>query len=400
MNEDRLRRDLRTVAPPDAERAEERAWSLVSSAYADRPADGSTRSPAGRRAKLAIASAVAVLLAAGLTLTPAGAEVRKWIGDAIDPGRDDAKPALTRLPAPGNLLVTSATGAWIVHDDGSKRLLGNYRQATWSPNGLYVAVTRGRELSAVDPEGTIRWSIARGNLTDPAWSPNEGYRIAYRSGDEVRVIWGDGTNDKALADSAAVEPAWEPRAGRRNVLAYVDGSNRVHITDTDTQRDLARSAPVDRPLELEWSSDGSELLVLARSSLLVLDPGGSVLWQERFSRGTDGITASFAPGGSDVTVIRQIQSDPIRSEVVQLSNRAHGVVEHRLFSGLGRFQGLAYSPDAQRLLVGWKDADQWLFLPSEGSGHVDSVANISKQFDSGTEKGSFPEIDGWCCRPG
>ena len=52
------------------------------------------------------------------------------------------------LPAAGELLVESAQGPWIVHDDGSKRLLGDSDAATWSPHGLFVAATGGRELVA------------------------------------------------------------------------------------------------------------------------------------------------------------------------------------------------------------------------------------------------------------
>ncbi len=41
-------------------------------------------------------------------------------------------------------------------------------------------------------------------VSDPVWSPNEGFRVAYRSGDELRVVWGDGVNDRAIGPAAAV----------------------------------------------------------------------------------------------------------------------------------------------------------------------------------------------------
>ena len=73
---------------------------------------------------------------------------------------DDAKPALRSLPAAGELLVESEQGPWIVREDGSKRLLGDYEEASWSqPRGLYVAATDGRTLLAVEPDGTVRWTI-------------------------------------------------------------------------------------------------------------------------------------------------------------------------------------------------------------------------------------------------
>ena len=53
------------------------------------------------------------------------------------------------------------------------RFLGNYTDATWSPHGLFVAVTHGRQLSAIAPDGTPHWSLAqRQRVSDPRWSPS------------------------------------------------------------------------------------------------------------------------------------------------------------------------------------------------------------------------------------
>ena len=81
------------------------------------------------------------------------------VHDVVEPGPENAQPALTSLPAPGRLLVTSPEGPWIVDRDGSQRLLGDYQEAAWSPSGLFAAVSRGRQLTAVDPVGNCagRW---------------------------------------------------------------------------------------------------------------------------------------------------------------------------------------------------------------------------------------------------
>src|SRR5437762_2067872 len=70
-------------------------------------------------------------------------------------GVQHAQPALFRLPAPGRLLVQSVEGPWVVQPDGSKRLLGPYLEAAWSPHGLFVAVTKPDELAAVEPSGSV-----------------------------------------------------------------------------------------------------------------------------------------------------------------------------------------------------------------------------------------------------
>ena len=84
-------------------------------------------------------------------------------------GVEEAAPALFALPADGRVLVTSARGVWVVRPDGSKRLLGRYREASWSPFGRFVVAARANELAALDPStGELRWSLARPARPAPA----------------------------------------------------------------------------------------------------------------------------------------------------------------------------------------------------------------------------------------
>src|SRR4029450_6500400 len=95
--------------------------------------------------------------------------------------------------------------------DGTRQRLVPWTAATWSPRGLYVAAWRGRELSAVAPNGRVAWTIAaRGAVRDATWSP-DGYRIAYRRDDVLAVVAGDGTGARVLARPVrAVAPAGGP----------------------------------------------------------------------------------------------------------------------------------------------------------------------------------------------
>src|SRR4029077_20413203 len=82
------------------------------------------------------------------------------------------KPARPALPAGGSLLVNSSKGPWIVHPDGSMRLLGPWGWAAVSPKAEPVAVPRAPRLAAHAPGGTIRWSLARSKpLHGARWSP-------------------------------------------------------------------------------------------------------------------------------------------------------------------------------------------------------------------------------------
>ena len=166
--------------------------------------------------------------------------------------------------------MQSAAGPWVVQPDGSRRLLGDYGEATWSPNGLFVAAAAGRTLTAVEPDGTPHWSLtAPGPVTDPRWSPGR-YRIAYRAGDQLRVTAADGTGDHRLArGTAPVAPAWSPLGACQ--LAYVEGgvppAPRLRIADSESGERLGSAPALAAMFELEWGDGGRSLLEASRSAL-------------------------------------------------------------------------------------------------------------------------------------
>jgi WD40 repeat protein len=395
-----LRRRLQDAPIPDEHGARERGWRVVRAAFqGHRPPTHAARVPA----RLGIAIAVAGL-ALVLVLTPAGAKVVDVVRDVVQPGEENARPALTSLPAPGDLLVTSPKGPWIVHRDGSKRLLGAYDDATWSPHGLFAAVTRDRELTAVDPFGTVRWSIPSEHpVSDPAWSPS-GVQVAYLSGGSLRVVAGNGTDDHLLANRVArVAPAWRPlreplpvgeiaNGPGTNVLAYADRRGRVTARDVDSGAVLWRTDRYVSPIRaLEWSADRSRILVRTDSFVDFLDARGRVV--SRVTMPT--IDASMSPNGRQVAFIRRTQSGDSR---LLVTGRDGGGAPQSLLSGPGRITTPTWSPDGKLLLVAWPDADQWVFNDPAHPRRVDPVGHISRQFDPGaTGRPPFPTISGWCC---
>lgn len=394
IDERRLRERLEGSEAPDAAAAEERAWAVVSGAFEQRR---SARAPRPRvRSRLGLA--LAVLLTTGLiALSPAGAEVADWIGDAFDPGRKDARPALAALPAPGRLLVTSERGPWIVQRDGSKRRLGDYDDAAWSPRGLFVVVTGGRQLVAVEPGGDPRWSLARNaTVQGPAWSP-DGFRIAYLSGRTLHVVAGDGTGDRRLARrAAALAPAWRP--GKEHVLTFSDPQGRIVTAEADSGRHLSRSAPGPVPTSMAWSPDGRRLVAMAPGVVRVLDQRGQLV--RRIATPTGAVNRALAihPSGNSAALSRHF-AGARRSEVVS-ERLAPSGRRGKLFTGDGRFSDLAWSPNGRWLLIGWREADQWLFLRSTAVKRIVAVSNISRQFDPvGDRAGAFPRVSGWCCAP-
>lgn len=378
-----VRRALLSVPVPDELDAQRRAWPVVQAAFAERERITWPRRHA--RPLLALAAVFALLAAA---VTPPGRAVVREVREAIgleQVGRKDAAPVLFRLPAAGKLLVTSARGVWLVQRDGSKRLLGRYRDATFSPTGRFVAVARRNELVALDPAGELQWSLPRRDVRSPRWHGSlVDTRIAYLSGRSLRVVPGDGTGDKLLAESVhPVAPAWRP--GRGYVLALSDARGRVHVYASETRGLLGRSRQGEVPLELEWAPSGRRVLALSPRTIRILDIRGRLHRLLVAPPGAVNVAAAWR--GEAFALVRWYPSRR-QSEVVLI----HPGRTRPVFKGLGRFSEVVWSPDGRWMLLAWEGPDQWLFIRA-GVRELEAVRSISAQFRSQT----FPALQGWCC---
>jgi hypothetical protein len=398
VKDDRLRDRLRELRVPGESEAEERGWDLARRAFGER--EPIRRSLTRPRLLVAVA-AVAVLLALAL-LSPAGAAVRNWVSDVF--GQENARPALTSLPAPGKLLVDSQRGIWVVQADGSQRLLGAYREATWSPRGLYVAAVRGPQLTALEPDGDPRWTVTGSRpVSSPSWQAPDGFRIAYLSGSSLRVVAGDGTGDHQVDGRVApIAPAWRP--GARHILAFVDQGGTVRLLDTDSERRV-RSLGFPAAHDLAWSPDGGTLAVATDSRVAFVPTAGRGAGRSRAiltpaQPNSIAEQVAFSPSGDRLAFIRASTGASASTELVLGSWSAEGIKERSLFSGPGHLIDPTWSPDGRWLLVGWREADQWLFIDTRNPSRIVAIANIARQFDPGGEAaGAFPRISGWCCAP-
>jgi len=392
-----VKRELEHVEIPGEHEARERAWRVVSAAFAEREP---LPAPARRRLAPALAL-VAVAAIAAATVTSPGRALLHGIREAV--GVEKAQPALFSLPSPGRLLVVSAEhgSVWVVHPDGSKRRLGDYEDAAWSPRGRFVVATTRNELLTLEPGGDIRWTLARRDVSWPRWAPS-GYRIAYFARSGLRIIAGDGTGDRLLDPHAlGVPPAWQPRGPHE--LAYVSGG-AVVLEAVDENRVLWR-APLGRdlPYQLAWSADGKRLLAAAPQALRVFDDRGRLLRRIPFRGSASALAAAWARNGHVFAV--HLRYDPLgaleetdRRSEVRLIDADRPGSSRQLFAGSGVFGELAWSPDGRWLLVDWRTADQWLFISRSGPPKVVAVADISQQFPR--PDGLLPELlvlDRWCC---
>ncbi len=369
-----MKHNLDRIVLPGAAEAEERAARVVTAAFDElRPV---LRHRQARRPLVAVAVAAAVVAA---VLSPPGRAVVNQVRRAV--GIDHAQPALFSLPTTGRLLVAADSGVWIADPGGSRRLLGRFDEASWSPFGRFVVAARQDELATLEPNGSVRWILARPDVNFPRWSGSAtDTRIAYLTRSRLHVVAGDGTDDVdigGLPASAQIAPAWG--SGFGFVLAYADTRGRVTSILTAKGADLWRSAPVRAPRSLEWSTDGTELLVLSKNRVFILRARDGRVISSRVAPSTEAV--AFRPGAHVVAELRQAGEV---NEVV-IGGRV-------LFSSRGELRGLTWSPDGRWLLTGAPEADQWVFIRADGRKIV-AVSNISAQFRSR----SFPRVEGWCC---
>jgi len=241
-----------TYRAPGEQEAGERTWAIVRSAYESREPVAWPR----RHARPLVAGALVAAIVAS-ALSPPGRSVVHSIRKAV--GVEHAEQALFSLPAPGQLLVTSRQGAWLVQTDGSKRLLGRYRDAAFSPHGLFIAGTRANQLVVVDPKGKVRWTLARPAPRFPAWTGTRtDTRIAYLSAGQLRIVAGDGTGDHAVARAELVQPVWRP--GR--VVVYANAGHTLAYDVRSARRTTAQ--PADEPVQIRRRAGQSEIVAAGR----------------------------------------------------------------------------------------------------------------------------------------
>lgn len=373
-----MKRELERIEIPGEHDSRERTWAVVQSAYAER--EPTERRPRRLRPALALAAALAILAAA---LSSPGRAVIDEIREVV--GVERAQPALFSLPTSGKLLVASDVGVWVVQQDGSKRLLGDYREASWSPFGRFVVATRENELVALEPNGDVRWTLPRPGVKSPRWTGSvTDTRIAYVDQSGIRVVTGDGTRDRLLVRGARGPLAWRP--GASFVLAFADRSGNVAVVDADSGRVVWRATSSSAVSDLEWTSNGRQLAARLRRSkdhVLIYRHDGQPFTGIRIPAGA--VTAAAARPGSHGRAVAIRKGATSRLFLTDARNV--------LLSGPGQFEGLAWSPDGRWLLVTWPAADQWIFIRTAEGRRIRAVSNISEQFRSR----SFPRVEGWCC---
>jgi hypothetical protein len=387
--DDAIGRALSGVEVP-GDGAETRTRSVVLAAFEAREPVPARRRRSGLRLVLGVAGAA--LLAGVAVASPGSETVRRFVREVVVAPKARTLPsAPMRLPGGGSLLVRApetAPGAlWVVHADGTRRLLGPYRDASWSPHARFVVATAGHRVVAIDPRsGAVHWSLrAAAPVRAARWSLEATVppccRVAYLTAGTLRIVAGDGSGDHELAPAdMRAAPAWRP-ADRRRALAYVDPTGAVRLVSAETGKALA--SPYHhgfRPTVLAWSSDGKRLLAMNPVRLVVLDASLHPVGAMQRPAGEYGsfTAAAFAPRSHAVILLRRIgPSERARVELLRPGRPARS-----LETLVGGLSGLAPSPDGKTVLVGWGAADQWLLVPTRPGGRATRVTGLAAAFGS------------------
>ncbi len=382
-----VRDRIREQALPGEAEAAARSWPVVEAAFAARTPAGRSRRPRRLALRLAL---VAAVLGVGLiaALTPAGAEMGDWIGDRFADRADTARPSFAGLPRGESVLAISRSGAFAVHPDGSWRRLGSFSEVSWSPRGLNVVGSGGHRVVAVSPANTHKWSVVRpGRVSHPAWSTGLGFFVAYLEGDVLRSVGGNGEGDRVLRRGAApVTPAWRPHVD--HVLVYARQRGGLEAVDVASGTTLWRArgqAALTGTRQLAWSRDGRRLVALSAGEVTVLGAKGRMLRTvpvpgraRQLALHPSGRRAAVAVAGAGGTRVLDV---PL----------AGAGAPRQLFQG--EVDGLAWSRDGRRLLLAWRDGDQWLVLGPDGQVRR-ALHGVSAELGAA---GGFPRLAGWCC---
>ena len=361
---------LRLDDVPIPEGAEQRARRVAMAAFAE-------RRPSPREHNLWRPAVVVVAVAAlaGVLASPPGRSVIQSIREAV--GVKKTQHELFSLPAPGRILVDSSGGPWIVDANGSRRRLGSYREASWSPYGRFVVAARPNELVTLDPKGGVHWTLARPEVRFPRWGgTHTDTRIAYVDRAGLHVVAGDGTGDRLLAPTEQGPFAWRP--GVLSQLASVSAS-AVRLQDGDSGRVLWRAnrGPNEPVRRIAWSDDGARLLVVSAHGLRVYDSRGRVVSRDETSGAAANVDATFVGRTHEVAVLRNAGVFLLRTRLT-------------LFRA-GGLRQVVSSPDGHWLLLGWPAADQWVFVQVQAPHRIRAFSGITRRFGGGV----FPTVSGW-----
>ena len=325
-----------------------------------------------------LALALAVLAAAGIVPATAGANVLPGPNGpfVFTSGRDDGTTTLSDGHAQIWFLFGPGTSAQRLTTLG----LSHHRHASWSPDRTKIAYARGpddgtpfdgpwdiyvQDLKAGTPPLNITNTLGT-NEDRPNWSP-DGTRLTYAK--------------------QKMGGAWDV------VTKAADGSGTETIVAEDTSAGSAASGQFSRP---QWAVDGQSIfygkIIDATPTpddydiyRAAADGSDHILGGTPIVTGT---TSDYQVAlSADGTKLCFTREDPVNGKDVYVVPSTGGTAAPLLTTNGTQEYECAWSPDGTKIsfVRGAFGAGEVLMLNSDGSGGIDTVADVAGRFDGNPE---------------
>ena len=263
-------------------------------------------------------------------------------------------------------------------------------EASWSPFGRFVVAARAHELAALEPDGTVRWTLARPRRRLPALGRHRD-RHAHRLPRRPR----------ACTSSPATAPATPTSGCRRPRASLPPGSPPPRAASccspTPTRRGrvhVVRARLAHEPLHdgARAGADPARVVERRPAAARACRRGGcasttsTATSSSRCARPAARSSTRRSCRGRSASSLAAPDARGRRSS--SCSTRAACSTARA-----GELSQVVPSPDGRRLLLAWPAADQWVFVRTAGGG-VRAVANVAAQLG-----GAFPTVGGWSTAP-
>ena len=360
---------------------------------------------AGRRGRSALLAAAAARRGRRRAPRPRARPdcgVGGWVRDVLGVERAARRGRTSaRCPAAGACSRRRAGARGSCRRTGTRRRLGAYAGAAWSPRGRFVVAWRRGTLAALEPDGGVRWSLTRPSA-DRGGALGAGRRLPRRVRRRRRAADRQRRRHRRPAPRRRRSPA-SPRRGVREharVVAFPDAAGRVRAV---RRRHGSESCGAPARCERRERSPGRR----AAAGCSSLTGGPARAPRRRRPRAREPARAVGHGARGPGLVARRAPASPWcgatrstgRSEVVLLGPGRPPAARRSCFAGPGRFGTPAWSPDGRACSCpGRRPTSGSTCAPADG-GRVTAVAEIARAVLTRRQSGPrFARVRcAWCC---